>query len=404
MKQGKINLGALTTRREPFGNALSVYRDLLQDGGKDIGVVLDYKVQTGAGTQNLPPKEVRGTSSAISSKPAKLSSPVPRLDVIGAGNFARTMLLPHLKEKIAFGTVVNQTALSANHVKNKFSFKNAATNPADIFQQKEPGAVLIATRHHLHAALTQSALAANRHVFVEKPLCLTRDELARIDQTLQASQGTIQVGFNRRFAPASIELKKVLTQTSGAKSASFRIFAGKLDPQHWFANTAESGGRVLGEACHFLDYFCFLFDSKPVRITAQNIGPISERLKTADSVSVLVEFADGSSGQLIYSGEGDPSFPKEALSVYGPGFVAEIFNFQKLIIHRNRKKTAYSYNSKGHAEEMAAWLKFLQAQGEHPLPYEQARTSTLLTFAVLEALQQGRTIEFSDAGKSYAAA
>jgi predicted dehydrogenase len=150
---------------------------------------------------------------------------------------------------------------------------------------------------------------------------------------------------------------------------------------------------VLGEACHFLDYFCFLFDSRPVRVLAQTTWPASGRLPFPDSVTAQVEFADGSSGQLVYTAEGDSSWPKEQCTVYGAGFVAEIVNFQELIIHRGRKKTSHSYNGKGHAEQMIAWAAYLRGQAEHPLPYAQSRQSMLLTFAVLDSLQQGRSVE-----------
>ena len=257
----------------------------------------------------------------------------------------------------------------------------------------EPPRFLIATRHHLHAPLVTTALNANRHVFVEKPLCLSREELVRIDAALVKSQGSVTVGFNRRFAPASVELKRQLAASAGPKSATFRVLAGKLDPQHWYANYAESGGRVLGEACHFLDYFCFLFGSKPVRVLAQTTWPASGRVPFPDSVTAQVEFADGSCGQLIYSAEGDTIFPKETLTVFGAGTVAELTNFQKLVVHRGRKEKTFSYNSKGHAEEMAAWLEFLRGQSEPPLPYAQTRQSMLLTFAVLESIQQAKSVE-----------
>ncbi|MGH8525830.1 MAG: Gfo/Idh/MocA family protein, partial [Gammaproteobacteria bacterium] len=171
--------------------------------------------------------------------------------------------------------------------------------------------------------------------------------------------------------------------------------AGKLDPSHWYANYAESGGRVLGEACHFLDYFCFLFASKPIRVFAQTAWPAGGRLSFPDSVTAQVEFADGSSGQLIYSAEGDSGFPKETLTVFGAGTVAEITNFQELVIHRNRKTQKFSYASKGHAEQMSAWANFLRGAREHPLPYEQSRTSMLLTFAVLESIQQTRAVDIA---------
>ncbi len=398
MKTGQLDLGAITTRRVAFADSLGVYQELLGEGAaKEVGVVLEYAKSSEFGVSGS--EAATRTQSAANPKPgtqnSKLSSPVSRLDVIGAGNFARTMLLPHLKEKIPFGTVVNNTALSANHVKSKFGFTEAATDYASLFGKKENAAVIVATRHHLHAPIVKSALAANRHVFVEKPLCLTREELAEIDAMLAKSSGSVQVGFNRRFAGASTELKKLLRATPGPKTASFRVAPGKLDPTHWYANYAESGGRVLGEACHFLDYFCFLFDSKPVRVLAQTTWPASGRLPFPDSVTAHIEFADGSCGQLVYSAEGDSSWPKEVCTVFGAGFVAEIENYQKLVIHRGRKATTHSYNGKGHAEQMAAWAAFLRGASEHQLPYEQSRQSMTLTFAVLESIQAGRSVEIS---------
>jgi predicted dehydrogenase/threonine dehydrogenase-like Zn-dependent dehydrogenase len=398
MESGKLDLAALTTRRARFADVLEVYRDLLAEEGRDVGVVLEYErkgedpeIKVGSVTLTAP-------VARLTARAPRLTSPVTRLDVIGAGNFARTMLLPHLKGQIPLGTVVNATALSANHVRSKFGFQNAATHSAEVFGKIPANsggvaAVLIATRHHLHARLVLEALAAGCHAFVEKPLCLTREELAQIDAALGKSQGTVQVGFNRRFAPATVELKKHLAAAVGPKSCACRVVPGKLDPQHWYANYAESGGRVLGEACHFLDYFCFLFDSKPVRVFAQTVWPASGRLPFPDSVSAQVEFADGSCGQLIYTAEGDSSFPKETVTVFGTGLVAEITNFQQLIVHRGRKKQSFSYSSKGHAEEMAAWAAFLRGQAPHPLPYEQGHGSMALTFAVLDSIQQGRAVE-----------
>ena len=409
MAKGQINLEAITTRRAPFKEVLLVYQDLIQEGAKDVGVVLEYEEEPGVSSEG-PVASQSGPSRAAPGKQAtadnrRRTEAVSRLDVIGAGNFARTMLLPHVKGQILLGTVVNQTALSANHVKSKFGFEQAATDAEAVLGATKAGsalpgaraavsgAVLIATRHHLHAPLVQAALNANRHVFVEKPLCLSRQELSLVNEAYAQSAGTVMVGFNRRFAPASVELKKILASAPGPKTASFRVMPGKLDPKHWYANYAESGGRVLGEACHFLDYFCFLFDAPPRRVLAQTTWPASGPLPFPDSVSAQVEFADGSCGQLIYSAEGDSSFPKEMLTVYGAGVIAEIRNFQELIVHRGRRRKSCSYSSKGHAEEMRAWLRFLRGEAEHPLPYERARDSMDLTFAVLESIRQGRSVD-----------
>jgi 2-desacetyl-2-hydroxyethyl bacteriochlorophyllide A dehydrogenase len=390
----RLNLEALTTRRLSFLDAPKIYDELLATGATDIGVVLEYSTdETQLSKSPGPVTALADTPSALAHSTAHPRPPIDRLDVIGAGNFARTMLLPHLKGRIPFGTVVNQTALSANHVKMKYGFQRAATDPSEALTTEPSGAVLIATRHHLHAPLVTAALLADRHVFVEKPLCLTEQQLEEIDSALSKSHGSLQVGFNRRFAPASVELKRRLGETPGPKTAAYRVLSGRLDPQHWYANYSESGGRVVGEACHFLDFFCFLFDSKPTRIMAQPIGPMNGRLAYPDSIVAQVEFTDGSCGQLIYSAEGDLAFPKETLTVFASGLVAELTNFQTLVLYANRKRQKRSYSSKGHAEEMRAWLAFLAGKAEHPLPYGQSRTSMLLTFAALESIRWNRPVD-----------
>src|SRR4051812_8887142 len=164
MAEGKLKLGALTTLYAPFAQALKVYDDLMQDASRHVGVVLEY----GAPRDGTPEPSIQSVEIRPK-KVVKLSKPVTTVDVIGAGNFARTMLLPHLAGKLMFGTVVNQTALSANHVKTKFAFRNATTDAKALLKAGEPNAVLIATRHHMHAPLIIDALSANRHVFVEKP-------------------------------------------------------------------------------------------------------------------------------------------------------------------------------------------------------------------------------------------
>ena len=392
MRSGDLNLQALTTSRAPFTQALQIYQHLMGAGGStEAGVILEYGEV--ARESEITPATPRLALVQASPPARRLDTSVTRVDVIGAGNFARTMLLPHLKDRVPLGTVVNNTALSTNHVRTKFGFANAATHTEELFGADAHAAVLIATRHNLHAPLVLRALEAHRQVFVEKPLCLTRDELAQIETTLANSRGSVQVGFNRRFAGAATELRKLLRAAPGPKTASFRVMAGPLEPTSWFANHAESGGRVLGEACHFFDFFCFLFESRPVRVSAQTVWPAAGRLPFPDSVTAQVEFADGSCGQLVYSAEGDTSWPKEVCTVFGAGFTAEVENFKTLVVHRQRKRTSKEFNGKGHAEQMAAWTAFLRGESPHPVPFEEARRSMLLTFAAVDAIQQGRAVE-----------
>ncbi|MGV3774896.1 MAG: bi-domain-containing oxidoreductase [Verrucomicrobiales bacterium] len=393
MARKQLRLDQITTRTIPFADAQGAYSELVKDSGKEIGIVLEYgqpveKVTlTSVGNKAPSDPQVNFTNSKA----------VPELHVIGAGNFARTMLLPHLKGKVPLGMVINQTSLSANHVKTKFGFREAATDSSGLNDSRYKGhGLIIATRHHLHSELVQTALNNDAHIFVEKPLCLTVEELRQIDIAVGKSRGSVQVGFNRRFAPATVELKKALRKAAGPKSATFHVFAGKLDPQHWYANHAESGGRILGEACHFLDYFCHIFESAPGRVTAQPVWPVSGRLPFPDSFAAQIEFEDGSCGQLIYTAEGDPTFPKESLRVFGAGLVAELTNYQKLEIYSGRKRTETSHQGKGHAEQMSAWSEFLSARGPHPFPYAQSRQSMLLTFAVLASMQESRSIDFAN--------
>jgi predicted dehydrogenase/threonine dehydrogenase-like Zn-dependent dehydrogenase len=379
MRTGQLNLSPVTTRRVVFGNVLEVY-DKLES---ELGVLIEYCSPGFSRSGNGEPK---AASEFLALPKTALQTTVGTLDVIGAGNFARTMLLPHVKGKIALGAIVNATGLSARHVKEKFGFAHAETDSAKVFDH-ETEAVMIGTRHHLHAPLVLKALQAGKQVFVEKPLCLTQVELAQIDSAILESKGSVMVGFNRRFAPATVALMEVLRTVSGPKTLSFQVNAGVLAPDHWYANVAESGGRVLGEACHFFDFACHVL-GKPVKVTAQTVG----RSQVPDSVTAQIEFPDGSSAQVIYSAEGDSAFPKETFRVFASGVVCECENFMKLSIFKQRKETVKKFASKGHAEEMAAWLAFLKDGAPHPLPYEQARQSMRLTFAVLESIREGRSI------------
>jgi predicted dehydrogenase/threonine dehydrogenase-like Zn-dependent dehydrogenase/REP element-mobilizing transposase RayT len=312
---------------------------------------------------------------------------MPELHVIGAGNFARTMLLPHLAGEMTFASVINGTGLSAEHVKQKFGFRRADTQAEEVFTA--PGeAVLIATRHHLHAPLVLRGLAANQHLFVEKPLCLTETELSEIDRAMQTTQGSVMVGFNRRFAPATTTVKQLLKSVPGPRCLAYHVFAGPLPKDHWYANESESGGRILGEGCHFFDFFCHLIDSPAISVSAQAIG----RSGLTDSVMAQVAFADGSNAQLIYTAGGDYAFPKETWRVFANGLVAECENFQKLTLFRKRKRETLSHRSKGHAEEMAAWRDFLGGKAPHPLPYAASHKSMLLTFAALRSIRENKSL------------
>jgi predicted dehydrogenase/threonine dehydrogenase-like Zn-dependent dehydrogenase/REP element-mobilizing transposase RayT len=365
--------------------------------GRGIGVVGRTGILPVSSASGILPEAMNTGKMPVT----QVTGGTPVLHVIGAGNFARTMLLPHLKGNITLGTIVNATGLSARHVREKFGFSAAETDAAKVFGSEtgcQPvaseqagslshAAVMIGTRHHLHAPLVLKALHSGKHTFVEKPLCLTREELSQIDEAMTSTTGSVMVGFNRRFAPATVAMMQTLQNIPGPKTLAFHVNAGVLAPDHWYANIEESGGRVLGEACHFFDFACHVL-GRPLKVTAQTVG----RPAVPDSVTAQIEFADGSSAQIVYSAEGDSAFPKESFRVFGNGAVIECENFMRLSIFQNRKQTVKKFASKGHAEEMATWLAFLKGGSPHPLPYEQARQSMRLTFAVLESIREGRGV------------
>lgn len=383
MRSGALDLNPVTTRRSTFDSSLSVYEALMTPGNQDIGVVLDYQGAQEAENKVEPLKgQISGSTKAF-----KLEQPLKALHVVGAGNFAKTMLLPHLKGKVPFGSIINQTGLSAKHVKEKFGFQAAGTDAEQAFAQ-EGDAILISTRHHLHAPMVKSALQSHQHVFVEKPLCLTIEELSEIQTAVEASHGSVMVGFNRRYAPATVKMKEILAQSPGSKSISCHVFAGTLAPDHWYANFEQSGGRLLGEACHFFDLFCYLIGSEPVMVQAHPVGELHGAQDFVDSFVAQVHFKDGSNAQLIYSAEGDYSYPKETIKVFGDGLVLSCENFLRLDIHQKRQVKKLKYASKGHQEEMHAWSEFLLQKQNHPMEFKDSAQSMRLTFAAQESISR----------------
>jgi predicted dehydrogenase len=290
--------------------------------------------------------------------------------------------------------VVNRTPLSAAHVQKKFGFKNSLTDAEALFGQRDPNAILIATRHHLHAGLAQRALESGREVFVEKPLCLKREELEELWQTAHDPRvpGRVMVGFNRRFAPASVWLKERLASRPGPLAIAYHVNAGAVAPDHWYANLDESGGRFLGEGCHFFDWFCFLTGSRPVRVFAQALGGPAGKVPAVDSFSAQVEFEDGSSAQLLYTANAALRFPKETITVFGPDCAARLENFQRLEWVEGSKTTTRKFGSKGHAEEMAAWGNYLGGIADFPLVERESWRSMELTFAAMESLRAAASL------------
>ncbi len=251
---------------------------------------------------------------------------------LGAGNYAGRRLIPAFKAAGAsLHTVVSSGGVSAVHLGKKFGFANAATEAATLLENPEIDTVVIATRHDAHAGQVLSALRAGKHVFCEKPLCLTLNELAEIEiEAMQRPEQILIVGFNRRFAPHVLKMKALLAPIDTPKSIVITVNAGDIPPNHWTQDPAVGGGRIIGEACHFIDLARHLAGHPITGLRAVALGQHPSMPVSDDKVSLTMQFADGSVGTILYLANGDKGFPKERIEVFAAGRVLQLDNFLKL--------------------------------------------------------------------------
>jgi predicted dehydrogenase/threonine dehydrogenase-like Zn-dependent dehydrogenase len=407
LAEGKVNVHPLITHRFPIEEAPKAY-DLItgKTGEPFLGVLITYPEQPGLSHKIMLDK-VQGSQKSqrdqSSATPTVFSGPsLPlRIGLLGAGNFAIATLLPAMKKisGIEFIGVCTATGLSARHVGDKFGFRYCTTNENEIFGDPNINTVVIATRHHLHACQVIAALEAGKHVFVEKPLCLNESELCAISQiyasrlTPHASRPLFMVGFNRRFAPMAQQLKAFLADVHEPLVMHYRVNAGYIPPDHWVHDPDQGGGRIIGEACHFVDILTFLAGALPVQVHAWAL-PNKGRYRD-DNVVIILEFADGSLGTITYTANGDKSFPKERVEVFGSGVVAVLDDFRRLeLVHNGHRKVVKSRlrQDKGHWGEWEAFVAALRNGALPPIPFKDIVTTTLATFAIVESLRKGTQV------------
>jgi predicted dehydrogenase len=323
-----------------------------------------------------------------------LKSSVVKLGVLGAGLFANSVLLPAIKKTADIGLVgiASSGGLHAQHTGRKFGFSYAASDEDEIITDPNINTIAILTRHDTHAELVIKALKAGKHVFVEKPLAITPEQLAKVEKVLRKeNNGLLTVGFNRRFAPLAQKLKVSLANRAEPLHAHYRINAGSIPLEHWTQDPEIGGGRIIGEACHFIDFIIFLVGDIPVSVTAHalpDMGKYSE-----DNVSMTFTFPDGSIGVVDYLANGDKSFPKERVEIFCEGRVAVLDDFVSLQITDGGKvKETKDAQNKGWREEMAALVAAIQGGNEPPIPYDQLIGVTRSTFAAVESLQTSKSV------------
>ncbi len=385
LKEKKIALSDMITRRIPFDKARDAYSILLENKMQNfVSILLEYKGDYGREKHN----ETRRNAEPLASV---------NMGIIGAGKFARSFLLPFLqRESVGFDTVINEKTESSIKVKDRYGFRNASSSVKDITDNNKINLVVIATRHNTHGQFVIEALERNKAVYVEKPLTIYPEELDKIKELINNGKGFLMVGFNRRFAPLVRKIKYAIKDIKSPFIANYFINAGKLPGDSWIKIPDISGGRIVGEVCHFVDVFNFLSNSQVVRVYASALKTTKDDWD--DNVSVVLEYGDGSRATIIYTSMPDYSIPKERMEIHKSGISAFLDNFKSLHVYSGGKKSGFKDNtvSKGHKEEMKALVNALKNGQPSPISFRDIYNVTLTTFKIRESMRTGKPIEVEE--------
>lgn len=377
----RLDVTPFTTHTFDLNDADQAYNLVTAGTERHLGVVLTYGDQIAD----------QGTSRQIKPRAASNNQSVV-LGMAGAGNFARAVLIPAIKA--AGGTrlkiLSTQRGANAEHGANTFGFETATSDNQVIWDDPEINAVVIATRHDSHAPLTASALRGGKSVFVEKPLALDFDQLNDVIEALNTSDGFVQVGFNRRFAPQVGDMMAHFKNATGPRMVTLRVNGGAIDGAHWTQSADEGGGRILGEMCHFVDLARHLVGSK---ISSVHADAATSENGTGDDVVATLKFSDGSLATIIYTGKGDTSLPKERIEVFCGGRAAVLDDFTKLsLAAKGSTRTTSASQDKGHSQQMAAFINALKTGGAPPIDQNELIETSAATIAVVESLRTGERI------------
>ncbi|MFJ8389425.1 bi-domain-containing oxidoreductase [Streptomyces sp. NPDC094438] len=392
LARGRVDVEPLVSHTADFDDAVETYQRLKDGDLKAVAVLFRYpghEVEAAAPAVTVPTVNVQRS-------PARAARGPVRLAFAGAGNYATSMLLPHLAQRdgVELSTVVTTTALSAANAKRKFGFAEATTDLDAVLGDPSIDAVFVVTRHSSHAELAQRALLAGKAVFVEKPLALTEDELAGVLAAVDKSgNDRLQVGFNRRFAPLLQEARKRFGARSGPASIRYLVNAGRLQHGSWYLQQGTEGSRFAGEGGHFIDTASWLLKADPVSVYAITT-PGNEDLQ------VVLRYPDGSTATISYVTTGAPSFPKETLDLVADGKVLRLDDFVRASVY-GRKRWVSSRlpkaRDKGQSAELAAFIKAVRTGGPMPVPLESLVATTAATLAVQASLVGGAPVTLARA-------
>ncbi len=395
MATGALDVAPLITHRFALADALAAYEKIQNDPAA-LGVVLEYPAE---------PDRARAVElrPAMAAARAAGTGRRPGVAVLGAGGFAVSTILPALKAAGAdLRCVVGRSSgAAAFQAARKFGAARALTDHREALADPTVDAVFIVTGHHTHAALVGEALAAGKHVFVEKPLCLTAEELRAIEAQYRSlpsgARPLLKVGFNRRFSPHVVEMKRLLAGRAEPLTMTMTVNAGAIPPEHWTQDPERGGGRIIGEGCHFIDLLAHLTGAPVTRVAAMRVG--EGPAVREDKMSILLGFADGSVGTINYFANGPKSYPKETLEVFSDGRVLRLENFRRTTGYgfKGFKKLKSWRQDKGHRAEVALFLERVEQGGESPIGFGEILNVTEASFAAVASAREGTAISLAQA-------
>ncbi|MEU6291817.1 bi-domain-containing oxidoreductase [Streptomyces sp. NPDC046988] len=395
--RGRVDVEPLVSHTADFDDAVETYQRLKDGGLKAVAVLFRYpghKEETVVPELTVPAVRRGGGAPA----PARSGKTPVRVAFVGAGNYATSMLLPHLarREGIELSTVVTTTALSAANAQRKFGFAEATTELDAVLDDPSVDAVFVVTRHSSHAELTRRALLAGKAVFVEKPLALTEDELAGVLAAVEESgNDRLQVGFNRRFAPLLLEARERFGARTGPASLRYLVNAGRLEHGSWYLQQGTQGSRFAGEGGHFIDTASRLLDADPVSVYA-TATPGNEDLQ------VVLGYPGGSTATISYLTTGPSGFPKETLDLVADGRALRLDDFVRASVYDGGRKRWVSSRlpkarDKGQNAELAAFIRAVRTGRPMPVPLESLVATTTATLAVGTSLAGGAPVTLAAA-------
>jgi predicted dehydrogenase len=382
LARGSVRVEPLITHRFPIERAGQAY-GLIRGAadGSHLGIVLTY-----------PDRAPAGRSMVLRQAVSSVRGGEVRLGVIGAGLFAQTVLLPVLRRvpRVRLRSIATASGVSARSAGGRLAFEICTTDYRAVLDDPEVDGVVIATRHDLHAPLAAEALRAGKHVFIEKPLGLTSEDIRVVVAAYQESPRVLAVGFNRRFSPLVREVKRFF---GGERPLAllYRINAGSIPPDHWVYDPIEGGGRWLSEGGHFIDLLQYVTDADPVSVFTRTI---STEGTAGESLVISVGLHDSSAATIVYADGADRAESRERLEIFGRGRAATIEDFRRATLTSGGRprRIRYGEASRGYYEELEAWVAAVLGKAPPAVPLPMYVANAACCFAVLESARSGAPV------------